>query len=82
MCDVCSFEGLDWKFSNGEKKLEKVYLFRVYLGQVAALKLCYLHSIELFTTGETRFLRNYLSFAINIAENKSQYSSDLSGSHY
>lgn len=77
MCDVCECEGLDWKFSNGDKGLEKAYLYRVYLGQVASLKICYLHSLELFTMGETRFLRNHLSFAKSIAVNKSQYSSNI-----
>lgn len=74
MCDVCGAEGLDWKFASGERKLEKAYLYRVYLGQVAVLKVCYLHSLELFNKGETRFLKNHLPFAIEISKNKSQYS--------
>ena len=77
MCDVCGSEGLDWRFSNGDRKLEKAYLYKVYVGQVATLKICHLHSIELFTKGEARFLRSHLTFAMNVAENKSQYSSGL-----
>jgi hypothetical protein len=77
MCDVCGSEGIDWRFSSGDKKLEKAYLYKVYVGQVAILKICHIHSIELFTKGERRFLRNHLPFAMSIAENKSQYSSSL-----
>lgn len=77
MCDVCGAEGLDYKFANGEKKLEKAYLYKVYVGQIAALKICRLHSIELFTKGETRFLKGHLPFAMSIASNKSQYSLGL-----
>ncbi len=77
MCDVCGSEGLNWKFSSGDKKLEKVYLYKVYVGQVAALKICHLHGIELFTKGERRFLRNHLPLAMKIAGNKSQYSAGL-----
>lgn len=65
MCDACDSENKNWKFSNKpDSSLETQYLYRVFIGRVAKIKLCALHSIDLFIKGEQRFL----SENINLAE--------------
>lgn len=65
VCDVCRSEEQNWAFLNGEKarKLTSVKFYRVYEGREAKAIVCYLHAIELFTSGESRFMRAHLSFA-------------------
>lgn len=74
MCDVCSSEGIDWKFVNGTKDgLHQVKLYRVYKDKMAVCKLCHLHGIELFVLGEKRFIENHLNFARELAEKKGKF---------
>ena len=75
MCDVCTSENIDSKFVNGESKstLHQVKLYRVYKDKVALVKLCHLHGIELFVLGETRFLKNHLNIARELALGKKKY---------
>jgi len=74
MCDVCSSEGLDWRFTNGPKKLQKVFLYKVYVGQVATFNICHIHGIELFKKGESRFLESHMFFARKVASEKASFS--------
>lgn len=64
MCEVCKSEGINYLFKNGAKKfLITNNLYKVFKDTVAPIKLCYVHSIELFHLGERRFLREHLLFA-------------------
>lgn len=68
MCEVCKSEGVDFKFKNGSKAtLYKNALYKVFKDSVAEIKLCHVHSIELFMLGESRFIREHLIFARDIA---------------
>lgn len=71
MCDVCKAEGIDWRFANGNRKLQKATLYKVFVGRVASVNVCHIHGIELFRLGERRFLQNHLPFAMSLAENSS-----------
>lgn len=63
MCEVCRAEGEDYLFKNGPKKiLTSSNLYKVFRNAVAHIKLCHVHSIELFHIGERRFLRGHLDF--------------------
>lgn len=68
MCEVCKSEGSDYLFRNGNKKiLTTNNLYKVFKDTVAPIKLCHVHSIELFHVGERRFLREHLLFARGLA---------------
>ena len=68
MCEVCRAEGDDYLFKNGPKKvLTMNNLYKVFKNSIAPIKLCHVHSIELFHIGEKRFLREHLSFARGLA---------------
>jgi hypothetical protein len=77
MCDVCNTEGVDWRFANGDKKLQKAAFYKVYVGQVASVSICHIHGIELFSLGERRFLQNHLPMAMKMASEKGNYSNNL-----
>jgi hypothetical protein len=66
MCEVCELEGIDWEFRNGERAPVRTRFYRVYVGDVTDVNLCFLHSIELFRIGETRFLEAHVDFAISL----------------
>ncbi len=68
MCEVCRAEGDDYLFKNGPKKvLTTNNLYKVFKNSVAPIKLCHVHSIELFHLGESRFLKEHLEFARGLA---------------
>lgn len=69
MCEICKSEGKDHRFLNGASKDHIVtqQLYKVYKNSHASVRLCYIHSIELFMIGEKRFLREHLSFARALA---------------
>lgn len=68
MCEVCKAEGIDYLFRNGPKTaLVRDNLYKVFKKAVAPVKLCHIHSIELFHMGERRFLREHLNFARALA---------------
>jgi len=68
MCEICKSEGKDYRFSNGEKdNIVTQQLYKVYKNTVAPVRMCYIHSIELFMIGEKRFLREHLDFARALA---------------
>ena len=68
MCEICKSEGYNTKFINGTKDTIVTHqLYKVYRDSVAPVKLCYIHSIELFMLGERRFLREHLLFARSLA---------------
>ena len=73
MCAVCESVGRDWKFHNGEKELETAKLYRIYIGQVAKIKLFRLHAVELFQVGENRFLASHLAFARSMAGRQTSF---------
>ena len=76
MCDVCQAEGKDSKFHNGNSRTETCRLYRVYQGRDALIKLCRIHSIELFCIGESRFLAGHPGLAVSLHTNESKASSD------
>jgi hypothetical protein len=78
MCEVCRAEGEDFLFKNGPKKiLSTNNLYKVFKNAVAPIKLCHIHSIELFHLGERRFLKEHLFFARGLASrSKSQTSAE------
>lgn len=64
MCEVCHIEGKDPKFVNGLKSSAiPNKLYRVFKDKIADVRLCHVHSIELFMLGEMRFVKNHISFA-------------------
>lgn len=68
MCEVCSAEGKDYRYLNGPKnQITTEQLYKVFRDSVAPVKLCYIHSIELFMLGERRFLHEHLPFAHKLA---------------
>ena len=74
MCDVCEAECLDWTFHNGEKTdLQTGRLYRVYVGQVAKVRLCQIHAVQLVNLGEMRFLRENLALAREVSDKKSAF---------
>lgn len=75
MCNVCDLNNENWKLKCGDRPLEGAYLYCVYVGTTARLNLCRLHSIELFSIGEIRFLQKHIKLAIDLNQNKRQYSS-------
>lgn len=69
MCEVCKSEGKDYLFLNGTAK-KFIYtnnLYKVFKNSVAPVRLCYIHSIELFMLGEKRFLKEHIFFARRLA---------------
>jgi hypothetical protein len=76
MCEVCRSEGVDYLFKNGPKKiLTSNNLYKVFKNAVAPIKLCHVHTIELFHIGERRFLREHLDFARGLATRSKTQSS-------
>lgn len=76
MCEICKSEGKDYRYLNGAKDfLTTQQLYKVYKNSVAPVRLCYLHGIELFMIGETRFLREHLMFARALATRSKKMSS-------
>ena len=74
MCEVCHAEGKDYRYLNGTKTQITIdHLYKVFRDSVAPIKLCHIHSIELFMLGERRFLKEHLQFAYQLA-NKAQKS--------
>lgn len=68
MCEVCQAEGKNYLFVNGPKNyLYNNNLYKVFKNSIASVRLCYVHSIELFTIGETRFLKEHLPYARKLA---------------
>jgi hypothetical protein len=68
MCEVCKAEGYDYLFKNGPRYvLTNNNLYKVFKNAVAPIKLCHVHSIELFHMGERRFLKEHISFARGVA---------------
>ncbi len=77
MCEVCKSEGADFSFRNGSKNiLTTNNLYKVFKNAVAPIKLCHIHSIELFHLGERRFLREHLTFARGLATRPSKSGSE------
>ena len=77
MCDVCEARGLDWQFSNaGKDKLEKAKLFQVYKQKISVVKLCYIHSVELFRLGEKRFLQHEVELCRMMTSNRNRFAKD------
>lgn len=72
MCDCCSAEGRDFNMRCGDgAKTRPARLYKVYVGRVASVKLCKLCDIELFRTGESRFLASNIRFAQNLVQSQS-----------
>lgn len=77
MCEICKTEGSDYLFKNGAKNfLVTNNFYKVFKNSVAPIKLCYVHSIELFHIGERRFLREHLTFARGLASRTKSHSTN------
>ncbi|WP_127717114.1 hypothetical protein [Halobacteriovorax sp. HLS] len=77
MCDVCKAENLDSDFMNGARnKNNASKLYRVFKGQVAVVKTCPLHDIQLFMLGEQKFLLENLSFLKFLNQNRRSFISN------
>lgn len=71
MCDCCSAEGRDFLKRCGDgAKVRPARLYKVYVGRVASVKLCKLCDIELFRSGESRFLASNIRFAQNLVSSQ------------
>lgn len=74
MCDVCKAENLDSNFMNGSKyRVNASRLYRVFKGQVATVKTCPLHDIQLFLLGEQKFLLENLGFLKFLNQNRKNF---------
>ena len=81
MCHVCESEGLDWKYMNGadedsstvRSSLQRARLYRVYQDRVAQIKLCHIHSIELFLLGERRFLEHHPALCYELGAKQKKF---------
>jgi len=78
MCEVCKLEKIDWEFRNGVKGMVRSRFYRIYIGDVADVDLCFLHSVELFKVGESRFLASHVDFAISLHSKRRSQSADNS----
>lgn len=67
MCEICHSTKEDFVFKNGNDYLSTGTLYKVYKGKTASIRLCHVHSIELFQKGEKRFLKSYLNYALKLA---------------
>jgi len=73
MCEICKVDGNNYLFRNGTKtKLTGNYLYKIFKDKVAPIRLCHIHSIELFHIGEKRFLMQHLNYARAIAKRSKQ----------
>jgi hypothetical protein len=77
MCDVCQQEGRDSRFHNGKRPMQSCRLYRVYKSQVANIRLCHIHAIELFCIGESRFLESHPKLAIRLHSSSRSSLSDV-----
>lgn len=78
MCEVCSSEGKNYKFNTGDKPLKVNSLYKVFKDNVASVKLCHVHDIELFMLGEKRFLTEHLPYARVLASKSHRSDNDSS----
>ena len=69
MCDACRAKGQNYVFRNKDSNLYTNRLYQIYRDGVAKLVLCRIHDIELFHSGEFRFLEKNLDLANKIAGN-------------
>jgi hypothetical protein len=76
MCEVCKTHGINPLFANGNKStMIKNHLYKVFKNSSPVITLCYIHSIELFSLGERRFLLNHINFARKLTQ-KNKVASD------
>lgn len=73
MCDCCKAEGRDVRQRCGDgSPIRTARLYKVYVGSVASVKLCRLCDIQLFRSGESRFLEANIRFAQNLFSSKAE----------
>ena len=83
MCEVCKSEGENFQFRNGPKKfLYHNVLYKVFKNSVANIKLCHIHSIELFMVGEKKFLKEHIPFARDLARKSTRGTDDDSSASF
>ena len=75
MCDCCKAEGRNVQLRCGDTPMKAARLYKVYVGRVASVKLCRLCDIQLFKSGESRFLEANIHFAQNLFTSNSASSS-------
>ncbi len=79
MCEVCNAEGEDFRHRNGPRDIiTSEHLYKVFRDSVATVRMCYIHSIELFMLGEKRFLKEHLPFAHSLAHKAKKISANQS----
>lgn len=74
MCDCCKAEGRNVQQRCGDAKISHARLYKVYVGRVASVKLCRLCDIQLFKSGESRFLEANINFAQGLFTSKAESS--------
>lgn len=74
-CDACKACGEDRRHANGprHREVHSASLYRVYQSRKITLKLCYLHSLELFQNGERIFLERHIPLARYIVKFRPRY---------
>ncbi len=79
MCDICKLIEAESKFINGDREGTNTVKLQKYSPQLqtATFRLCYIHDIEFFVTGERRFIKKYYNFTIS---NRSVFSTGSSNS--
>lgn len=78
MCDCCIAEGRDHKMRCGDgAKVRSARLYKIYVGRTASVNLCRLCDIQLFKSGESRFLECNIQFAQNLFSSKAATSDGL-----
>lgn len=78
MCDCCKAEGRDHVLRCGDAaKTRSARLYKVYVGRTTSVNLCRLCDIQLFKSGESRFLECNIRFAQNLFSSRSSSSDSL-----
>jgi len=73
-CDLCESMGINSLFLNGKRNsIESAKLYRVFKSGAVGIKLCRLHSLQLFLSGEKNFLFHNRAFMRVLSEHKSDF---------
>lgn len=66
MCDICKLTNSDKDFVNGDKKELKTVKLQRFASTLhkSTLRLCYIHDIEFFISGERRFVEKYYHITV------------------
>ena len=73
MCDVCRSCKMDIQQINGKYTALTIVTIWSFFEDIAQIKVCYFHGVEIFMIGETRFFHAYPELAADIRVNKNKY---------